>query len=291
MADAEMERIVAILTRAGTYALEQQERMMKGEHGSKITAGTDREFVEEKTAFSKVDTDVQEMVLRDLHKLYSHAGVATEEAGDLRMFAHVNEFREGKETIILDPIDGSHNYLRKKPLWGISFALARGTDLTLGAIRYPALGITLTTRKGKGTRLNGDKVLLKSGAYTASDAVRVGGTVKGADEIRRKFSQTWSARSYVGTFLGMLSASSDRFKGVELPLWKAYIGRDTILYDLGCGPLAWMEAGGAVLGLDGKPTNPLAFWKRMPNGVIIAKEFIMSPTAEYGKAIIDALNA
>lgn len=50
----------------------------------------------------------------------------------------------------VDPIDGTANFLRGSPLWGISLGYVEKGRSTVGAICYPALGLSLAAATGLG---------------------------------------------------------------------------------------------------------------------------------------------
>lgn len=68
-------------------------------------------------------------------------------------------------TWIIDPIDGTTNYIHRIPHCGISVALAVDRELVVGIIYNPAANEMFTTQKGHGAFLNG-KPIQVSGATT-----------------------------------------------------------------------------------------------------------------------------
>lgn len=61
-------------------------------------------------------------------------------------------------TWIIDPIDGTMNFVHSNPLISISVALTVNKRLEIGIIYLPALDMMYTARKGKGAELNGKKI-------------------------------------------------------------------------------------------------------------------------------------
>ena len=58
---------------------------------------------------------------------------------------------------IIDPLDGTHNFLHKIPIFGTSIALEHNGELILGVLQFPLLCITAVAEKGKGAYINGKK--------------------------------------------------------------------------------------------------------------------------------------
>ncbi|KRT80722.1 hypothetical protein AMK59_6004 [Oryctes borbonicus] len=61
-------------------------------------------------------------------------------------------------TWIIDPIDGTANYVRKMPIFGISVGLAINKELMAGIVHNPFLNETFTAIKGQGAYRNGTKI-------------------------------------------------------------------------------------------------------------------------------------
>jgi histidinol-phosphatase len=61
-------------------------------------------------------------------------------------------------TWILDPIDGTHNYVDGVPIWATLVALAVDGEPVLGVVEAPALGETYAAARGLGARLNGEPI-------------------------------------------------------------------------------------------------------------------------------------
>ncbi len=59
---------------------------------------------------------------------------------------------------VLDPVDGTHNFLHNIPIFGTSIALEYKNEVVLGILNFPALGMTAIAEKGKGAFVNGKKI-------------------------------------------------------------------------------------------------------------------------------------
>jgi histidinol phosphatase-like enzyme (inositol monophosphatase family) len=58
---------------------------------------------------------------------------------------------------ILDPIDGTHTFVRGVPLWGTLVAIAQGEEILAGAACFPAVGEALVAARGHGCWWNGTR--------------------------------------------------------------------------------------------------------------------------------------
>ena len=62
------------------------------------------------------------------------------------------ESRSGRRWII-DPIDGTRDYVRGNPLWANLIALEAGGDVVVGVVNLPMLGKLYTASRGGGAYL------------------------------------------------------------------------------------------------------------------------------------------
>jgi myo-inositol-1(or 4)-monophosphatase len=59
---------------------------------------------------------------------------------------------------VVDPIDGTSNYVHGIPHWCVSIALCDEGDVQVGVVHDPVLGETFSAVAGQGARLNGEPV-------------------------------------------------------------------------------------------------------------------------------------
>ena len=74
----------------------------------------------------------------------------------------------GAYTWVVDPIDGTTNYLRGLPEWGISIGCIHGDELLLGVIYLPDLDRMATGLRGQGAFLDGQRLNLAAQVATGS---------------------------------------------------------------------------------------------------------------------------
>ncbi|WP_410574279.1 inositol monophosphatase family protein [Amycolatopsis sp. cmx-4-61] len=129
-------------------------REAAGEGARTAMAWRSRELVvEEKAAsddlVSQADRDTERVITAVLARHRPHDAVLGEEAG-------VTD-GAGRVRWIVDPIDGTTNYLYGRPDWAVSVAAADATDGTLlaGVVLEPMLGRATEARLGGGTRADG----------------------------------------------------------------------------------------------------------------------------------------
>ena len=59
---------------------------------------------------------------------------------------------------VIDPIDGTHNFLTGIPFWCVSVGLVVAGELVLGIIYHPVAAELYSARKGGGAFLNGQPI-------------------------------------------------------------------------------------------------------------------------------------
>jgi myo-inositol-1(or 4)-monophosphatase len=67
---------------------------------------------------------------------------------------------------VVDPIDGTTNYLKGLPEWGVSIALIQNDRVVCGAIACPDLHLLATATHGQGATMNGTPLAARSEAVT-----------------------------------------------------------------------------------------------------------------------------
>ena len=77
---------------------------------------------------TRADRETEERIVARLKAEFPADGVLGEEGGTQA---------EGAATWVIDPIDGTDNFLRGLPLWCISIALVADGDVKLGLIHQP----------------------------------------------------------------------------------------------------------------------------------------------------------
>ncbi|KQT31401.1 3'(2'),5'-bisphosphate nucleotidase CysQ [Sphingomonas sp. Leaf412] len=113
----------------------------------------------------EVDLDIDRMLRARLTALLPEAGWLSEETAD-------NADRLAARRVwVVDPIDGTRDYIRGRPGWCVSIALIEDGRPVLGVLDAPARGETWTAAAGGGATLNGAGV--RAGTRAMLDGARV----------------------------------------------------------------------------------------------------------------------
>jgi myo-inositol-1(or 4)-monophosphatase len=97
-----------------------------------------------------VDLQIEGEIITVIRDEYPDHSILTEEQGALDQNS---EYRW-----IVDPLDGTHNYARKLPIFGVSIALEYKNKVVLGVISLPYFNEIYRAERGKGAYLNNEKI-------------------------------------------------------------------------------------------------------------------------------------
>jgi histidinol-phosphatase len=108
------------------------------------------------------DQEAERAVMETIRRAFPDHGFLGEETGDASGNAEY--------TWIIDPIDGTRNFIRQVPLFGTLIALRKGGDIIVGVSNMPMLGELIYAEKGKGAYNKSGERLSVSARKTLKDA-------------------------------------------------------------------------------------------------------------------------
>lgn len=154
---------------------------------------------------------------------------------------------------VLDPIDGTANFVRGLPMCAVSLALVHRSEAVLGVIELPFLGSRFAAARGDGAYANGREIRASSTRHLNDAVVAIGDYAVGPDaEARNRLRLALTAQ---------LAAEVQRVRMIgsaALDLaWLAEGRLDAALtlsnhaWDMAAGVVIAREAGAAVIDQDG----------------------------------------
>ena len=99
------------------------------------------------TPVTIADTEAQRIIIDEIKKNFPDHGFLGEEKTDKSQSA-------SEYTWIIDPIDGTKNYIRRIPLFATQLALMHDNEIVVGVSNAPALNELLYAEKGGGCFFN-----------------------------------------------------------------------------------------------------------------------------------------
>jgi myo-inositol-1(or 4)-monophosphatase len=203
-----------------------------------------------KNYVTEVDQSAEEAVIDVLRTAYPAHGFLGEESGE-HFAPGQTENGQTEYQWIIDPLDGTTNFIHGFPIYAVSIALAYRGQITQAVIYDPSRNELFTASRGGGAFLN-DRRIRVSGQTHFNDALigaHVPGSAGGGTSHSRfsgMLSECASVRRIGSTVLGLAYVAcgrADGFCGAHLQPW-----------DVAAGSLLVLEAGGLVGDLDGEQT-------------------------------------
>ena len=192
---------------------------------------------------TSADIKAEKTLFEELSKGRPGYGFVMEERGVVEGTDKTNRW-------IVDPLDGTTNFLHGIPHFAISIALEREGVLIAGVVYNPIRDELFWAEKGQGAYLN-DKRLRVAGRNDMRDALFACGTPfhgkgdhkKALAEIERVIAKTAGIRRFGAASLDLAYVAAGRFDG--------YWERDLGIWDISAGAVLVREAGGIVNEVDG----------------------------------------
>lgn len=197
------------------------------------------------TPVSDADRSVEELIRAQLGRTRPRDGVIGEEYG---------ESGHSPRRWVIDPIDGTKNFVRGVPVWATLIALIDGDEPVVGLVAAPALQRRWWAAAGTGARtgrsLTSATEMSVSGVRRVSDASLSYASLHGwadagrADGFAGLMNDCWRTRAYGDFWSYMLVAEGACDIACEPEL---------ALYDMAALVPIVTEAGGAFTSLEGRP--------------------------------------
>jgi fructose-1,6-bisphosphatase/inositol monophosphatase family enzyme len=102
---------------------------------------------------SEADRACEDLIAAGLAQLFPRDGFVGEERGSRNA--------DAAAVWVIDPIDGTHNFLTGIPFWCVSVGLVAAGKLALGIIYHPLAAELFSARKGGGAFLNGQPIAIR----------------------------------------------------------------------------------------------------------------------------------
>jgi myo-inositol-1(or 4)-monophosphatase len=205
---------------------------------------------------SNADKSAEKIVHAELSKARPTYGFLMEEGGEIKG-------SDGQHRWIIDPLDGTTNFLHGIPMFAVAIALQRGEEIVASVVYNPIMEELFIAEKGAGAWLDEKKRLRVAGRkHLADSVISTGIKVTGTANDPLHLRQLGQIAPAVAGIRRTGSASTDlawlaagRFDG----FWEARLSP----WDVAPGALLIREAGGTITDFGGAAGH---IW----NGQVIA---------------------
>ena len=212
---------------------------------------------------TNADLKVEEVLINTLKYYYPSASFITEEKGRI----------EGQgETIVIDPIDGTSNFIHGIPIVAIVISKIVNKEVTDGIIYNPVLDDFFWTSKGKGAWCN-NKRLRVSKRQKLIDCL-IGTGIPHGDRSYENYLEQIDSVSKNCAGLRRMGAASIDLAYVAAGKLDGFWEKNLNLWDVSTGVLLIREAGGKVTEPDGND------WTIKSRDILASNLFIHSKLQE-----------
>ena len=180
------------------------------------------------------DKKVEKILIEELNKAKKNYSILSEEIGKI-------ENSDKDNFWIIDPIDGTTNFLQGVPHFAISIALRHKNEIISGLIYDPIKNEMFYAEKDNGAFLNNQRIRVSS-KKSLNECLFASG---GKKEIKSKL----NIRKSGSAALDLAYVASGRFDG--------YFQNELNLWDIAAGLILVTEAGGKTNKLDHTSINNL----------------------------------
>lgn len=195
-----------------------------------------------KNFVTKYDVAVQDFLFKELALKFPEAEFVGEESE--------NDFESKALCFIIDPIDGTTNFMQNYRCSCISVALCEENSVIAGVVYNPYTDEIFSAEKGKGAYLNGDKITVSD--RPLSDGLALFGTSpyhpENTDEtfalLRKVFDLSRDIRRSGSAAYDVCMIACGRCE--------VFFEKSLQPWDIAAGTLILKEAGGTALNYDGK---------------------------------------
>ena len=193
---------------------------------------------------------------KDVWSFYTEVDILSQKKLEQRLLALIpesgciaeefNVYTKHEFTWVIDPIDGTRNFARGMPYFGISVALMHHSEVIAGVVYMPALQDMISAQRGLGTWLNGQKVTIEQDRYLSAGALIVTSAARlGRTEQQGNIKKVLGHIS-MGVRFRVCGAAAVDLAYASLGVYDAVLFENLKWWDVAAGRLLVLEAGGYI---------------------------------------------
>ena len=203
--------------------------------------------INEKGVFDLVteaDTESENQIVETIRKAFPDHAILAEESGENK---GTPEYQW-----LIDPLDGTTNYVHQLPFFTIAIALAVGGKIELGLILNPMDGELYSATAGSGARLNGRPIKVSSTA-SVSGSLLVTGFPYDFNEIVKPAMQRFSVCQQASQGVRRLGSAALDLCYVACGRFDGFWEQNLHPWDKAAGALIAAEAGAVITDFSNRP--------------------------------------
>lgn len=192
---------------------------------------------------TEIDMEAQEMIISYLTRNSNCKSIISEEILNSEIFLD--------DYFVIDPIDGTHNYIAGLPFYGVSIAYIAQNRVQLGTIYFPESNQMYHAQLGKGAFCNSEIISVSKTNTLNKSIIAYDNQFQNTKDSLNIFSLIQNS-AFTTRILG--SATRDACYIAE-GILDARIWNSTKLCDIAAASLIVEEAGGRVTDFEGNAIN------------------------------------
>ena len=189
------------------------------------------------------DKKVEEILINELQIARPNYSILSEEIGEIN--------NESACKWIIDPIDGTANFLHGIPHFAISVGLEENNEIICGIIYDPIKDEMFIAEKGNGSYLNNQRLRVSSRSKLKDCVVFTGGPRQNAENKNIVLKEYNNFSSEVETPIRKMGSAALDMAYVAAGRCDGYWQRNLNYWDIAAGIIIVKEAGGFVTDFDG----------------------------------------
>lgn len=211
---------------------------------------------------TEMDQQAEDLIAGTLREAFPAYGLVGEEGGE--------QFLSDNPRWLIDPLDGTINYIRGYPFFAVSIALEQDGQIVVGVVYNPILDELFVGEKGRGASLNGHSIHVSATASLDESVLASGfpydvwtSEADNGRQWHRFLKRALSLRCDASAALDLCHVAVGRIDGY----WELELGP----WDIAAGALIVQEAGGSVTQVNGDLFSPYGRGVLASNGHLQAE--------------------
>tara|TARA_B100000029_G_scaffold512952_1_gene611015 strand:+ start:351 stop:1139 length:789 start_codon:yes stop_codon:yes gene_type:complete len=215
------------------------------------------------------DKKVEKILINELQKARPNYSILSEEVGQI---TNDQEFKW-----IIDPIDGTANFLHGIPHFAISVGLEKKGEIICGIIYDPIKDEMFLAEKGNGSYLNNQRIRVSARSKLKDSIIFTGGPRQTSNNKELSFEEYRKFSSLVNTPIRKMGSASLDMAYVAAGRCDGFWQRYLKYWDVAAGIIIVKEAGGYVTDFNG-------------NNEYLKNNNILVTNSKISKEMIEILN-
>ena len=192
---------------------------------------------------SSADKRTEKILIEELQKAHPDYGIITEESGQINKTNVKNRW-------IIDPIDGTMNFLNGIPQFAISIGYEEDNEIKCGVIFNPIMNEMFIAEKGNGAYLNNSRIRVSNKSDFKNSCLVTGGPKVNSKKREFIFEEYKKISVEVNSHVRKSGSAALDIAYVASGRYDGYWHREINYWDIAAGLILVKESGGYVESLN-----------------------------------------